>query len=162
MGQHGRAGGARWVYPIDSNGASLENTSADKGRGVCTLTAGATYYYILGGIAAPFQSVHLTGKTAALILTSAALQDCNHVDQDVTNYSGTAGEWLTEQPTTAYVAVAGTGVEWSATNGVVAATGGHVGGALWHDAETGAARTRLAVVVGATGGDALVSYHAKD
>src|SRR5258707_122569 len=121
MGQHGRAGGARWVYPIDSNGASLENTSADKGRGVCTLTAGATYYYILGGIAAPFQSVHLTGKTAALILTSAAIQDCNHMEQDITHYSSTDGEWLTEQPTTAYVAVKGTGVEWSATNGVVAA-----------------------------------------
>lgn len=158
MGQHGRAGGARWIYPIDSNGVSLENTSADKGRGVCTLTAGATYYYILGGKPAPFQSIHLTGKTAALILTSASIQGCDH--DDVLDKSSTAGEWPTDQPTTAYVSTDGTG--WSATNGVLAVVGGNLGGARWNDSETGVARKRLAVVVGGTGGDALVSWHGKD
>ena len=82
------------------------------------------------------------------------------MEEDVLDKSSTVGEWSTEQPSTAYVASDGTG--WSASNGVGAATGAGLGGLFWHVAETGAARTRLTIVVGATGGPVRVSAHGKD
>lgn len=48
------------------------------------------------------------------------------------------------------------------TSGVVAAAGTGVGGAMWHISDTGAKRTMLSVVVGATGGALRVSAHGKD
>lgn len=156
MGYKPRAGG-RYVIPIDSTGAELTNAGPP---GEFTLTAGAHYYYVLGGSAAPFQSVHLTGYTAGLIITSATIQDCNHDERDVTNQSTVAGEWAPETPPTGYVGPTGTG--WTATNGVVAAAGTGVGGAVIHIAETGAYRTRLDVLVGGTGGKLRVSFHGKD
>jgi hypothetical protein len=135
------------VIPIDSNGA--EAASAGE-HGKFTLTAGTTYYYVLGGADASCQSFTLTGYTSAAVVTSGTVQDTNHAELDVTNHSSTAGEWLNEDPTTAFVAVDGTG--WSQTNGVIAAAGSGVGGAMFHLGDDGASRTRIAVVVGGTGG----------
>lgn len=152
MSRSSRPGGGSYITPIDASGVPL---TTSKGPGVFTLTAGQTYYYVLGGSDAPFQSAQLTSSTASLVITSATVQDCNHQPNEVSNHSAVAGEWIGEVPTTAYVAVTGTG--WSATNGVVASSGSALGGALWHIAESGARRTRIAVVVGATGGDVRFS-----
>lgn len=160
MGQHGRAGG-RYVTPIDSNGVTQEGTAQEgPGRGIFTLQAGTTYYYILGNASASIVSVQLTGYDAALVLTSAEIQDCNHMEQDVLDKSSTTGEWSTEQPGTAYVATDGTG--WSAANGVGAAAGSGAGGLMWHFGENAAARIRLKVVVGAAGGRVRLACHGKD
>lgn len=156
MSRQPRAGG-RYIIPIDSNGATLVE---DGGHGVCTLAAGQTYYYVLGGIDASFISAHLTGIDPGLIITSATVQDCNHADNDVSNFSTTVGDWSPEKPSTAYVSTDGTG--WTASNGQVAVAGGSVGCAFWHLAEDAAARTRIAVVVGATGGKVRMSGHGKD
>lgn len=162
MSRMPRAGG-RYVTPIDTAGAAA---SAEIEHGKYTLTANTLYYFVLGGADAPFLSTHLTAYTAGMIITSATVQDCNHhggpvtLPGDVSDFSATAGEWIPETPTTAYVGVVGTG--WSATNGVVASLGSALGGALWHIAETGADRTRLAVQVGAAGGIVRVSAHGKD
>lgn len=158
MSRMPRAGG-RYVQPIGTTGVLVDGDSA---RGSYPLTAATQYYFILGGIEAPFLSVHLTGEDAALIITSAAIQDCNHPELpggDVTDFDPQAGRWVTEDPTTAFVGCDGTG--WSATNGVLAVTGGTLGGAMWHFAETAAARHRLSVLVGATGGHVRVSVHGK-
>jgi len=149
--------GGPYVQPLQTDGNNLVD---EIGRGRYTLTAGTTYYYLLGGADAPFHSVQITGYTAGLVITSATIQDTNHGTLDVTDQSSVVGEWVTEDPTTAFVGVDGTG--WSATNGVVAASGGGVGGAVWHLGESGAARTRLAVVVGGTGGILRVSAWGKD
>jgi hypothetical protein len=156
MSRQSRAGG-RYIAPLQTNGTELTD---QLGRGIYALSASTTYLFILGGTDAPFASIHLTGYTAGLVITSATIQDCDHHDTEVPNTSVVVGEWVNEDPTTAFVGVDGTG--WSVTNGVVAASGGGVGGALWHIGETGAARTRLTVVVGGTGGNVRVSGHGKD
>lgn len=160
MSRMPRAGG-RYVQPIDSTGAPV---AQGDGRGVYTLTAGQTYYYILGGPDAPIVSGHFTAYASAaaangLIITSATVQDCDHDERDVPNHSAVVGEWVAEDPSSAFVGADGTG--WSATNGVLAATGAGLGGARFNVADTAAYRTRVAVVVGATGGPLRVSSHGK-
>jgi hypothetical protein len=154
MGRSGRTG-TRYVTPIDSSGAPL----VEQGKGRYVLTAGATYHYMLGGDDGPFQSVTLTGVTAAAVVTSATIMDTNHMPLEVSDSDATTGYWIPEAPSSGYVATTGTG--WSAANSVVAALGTGVGGAMWHIAETGAARTRLTVVVGGTGGTFIVSAWGK-
>jgi hypothetical protein len=147
----------------------------EKAPGIYTLTANKTYVFILGGAAAPFASVQLTGYTAGAAVTSATIQDCNHggpftnedgsaSTREITDISLVVGEWIPERPPSGYVGVDGTGwtVGSGATACVVAAAGTGVGGAMFHLGETGAARTRLAVVVAGTGGDFRVAGHMKD
>lgn len=160
MSRQPRAGG-RYVQPIDSTGALV---TPEAPRGVYNLTAGQTYYYILGGNEAPIVSGHLTAYASAaapngLIITSATVQDCDHGSNEVTDSSSTVGEWVAEDPSSAFVGADGTG--WSATNGVLAATGAGLGGARFNIADTAAYRTRITVVVGATGGPLRVSSHGK-
>lgn len=161
MSRMPRAGG-RYVQPIDSSGVVVPGEGP---HGVYTLTAGATYYYILGGPDAPFISGHLTAYASAaaangLIITSATVQDCDHAEQDVPNHSAVVGEWISEDPSAGFVGADGVG--WSATSGVLATTGAGLGGARFNISESAAFRTRLAVVVGATGGPLRVSSHGKD
>jgi hypothetical protein len=156
-------GKSKYLVPIDvADGSS----PAEAPHGTYTLTASHTYVYILPTQDTSFSSIDLQGIDAALVITSATVQDTNHPGSqqsptagDLPDTDTTVGGWKNERPTTGYVAVDGTGwsVGTAATACVVAAAGGNVGGALWHIAETGAARTRLLVVVGATGGKARVS-----
>lgn len=162
-------GNRAYLAPIDVEDGS---TPAEVGHGKYTLTASHTYVYLNPTRDTPFASMHLTGYDAALIITSATIQDCNHAGRtkqedvtsgDVSDVSTTVGEWMNMRPPNGYVEADGTG--WSvgtgATADVVAAAGsgagGTVGGAMWHIAETGSARMRLIVVVGATGGIVRVS-----
>lgn len=147
----------QYIKPLDSTGAPLTN---ELRRGEYTLTAGQTYFYIMDGAGSPFLSVHISSPDATLVITSATIQDCNHSSDEVSNFSAVVGEWVTEDPTTAFVGADGTG--WSASNGIGAALGTGAGGALFHIAESGAARTRLAVLVGGTGGRLRVSGHGKE
>lgn len=149
-------GNQRYLVPLDTADGS---SPAEAPHGEYTLTASHTYVYILPTKDTAFTSIDITGYDAALVITSATVQDTNHSDKDVPDTSTTTGEWKNERPTAGYVAADGTGwgVGSGATACVVAANGSGVGGALWHIAETGAARTRLIVVVGATGGRLRVS-----
>lgn len=145
-----------YIQPITTAGALVVPEAP---HGVYTLTAGQVYYYIVGQTDAVNLSITFTGEASALIITSATIQDTDHPVQDVTDFDATAGRWLTEDPTTAFVAVDGVG--WSASNGVVAVAGGALGGARWNLGEDAAHRTRLEVVVGATGGAVRVSRSGK-
>ena len=153
-------GNSRLLAPIDAADGS---TPAEESHGVYALVATHTYVYLCPTKDTSFTSIDLQGIDAALVITSATIQDTNRPEQDLGNRDTTVGGWKNERPTNGYVAVDGTG--WSVGSGatacVVAATGGNLGGALWHIAETGAARTRLIVVVGATGGKACVSAAGK-
>ena len=151
MGKPGR----HYIAPKSAVDGS---TPAEKSAGVYTLASGTTYYYALGGSDAPFQAIHLVGKTSAAVVTSATIQDTvvGPNEASDTNDNSLGGFWVPEVPSTAYVGVVGTG--WSMSSpGVAAAAGTGVGGALWHLKETGADRSRLAVVVGGVGGDFMVS-----
>lgn len=160
---HGRR---QYLVPIDTaDGSSPVETP----HGRYTLTTGHTYVYIAPTLDTWVSSFDLTSYTAALAFTSATIQDTNHPGSqtlatagDVPDTSTTVGEWKNERPTNGYVAADGTG--WSVGTGatacVVVSTGAGVGGALWHVAETGAARTRLIVVCTGTG-DARVSAAGK-
>lgn len=155
MARSGRTG-MRYVTPVDGSG----NGVAEQGKGLYSLAAGTTYHFPIGGDDGPFQSICLTGYTAAAVVTSATVYDTNHRVDEVSDFDATAGNWIPESQSER-VSVQTTGTGWSATNDVIAANGTGVGGAMWHIAETGAARTRLTVVIGATGGTFRVSAWGK-
>lgn len=154
MGQITRAGGQRYITPTKSDGTNPD----EHGRGIYTLTAGATYVYILGGASAPFAHVHLTGYTAGAIIT-ATVQTATHQDLDVTDTNLTVGEWVSETPADGDVQVDGTG--WTSSAAVVSADGTGPGGASWHLSDWPPFRTRIKIVVGGTGGDFRLSWHGK-
>ena len=146
------------VQPIVSTDDTIVPVMTGQGR--YTLVANTTYRFILDGSGSPWVSATITGYTAGLIITSATIEDTDHPIATVPRNSAVVGEWIPETPTTAVVGVTGTG--WSATNGVVAAAGTGIGGARWNLEGTAAFRTRITVVVGATGGDVRLSWYEKN
>jgi hypothetical protein len=153
----GIAGFGPIIVPFTAAGVQVV---AVKGRDIFTLVAGTTYYYIFGGATAPFQHVQLTGYTAGLIITTATIQTCSRSDLAVAHLSQVAGEWINETPADGDVQVDGAG--WTASTAIVNVAGGAVGGASWHLRGWGPLRTRLEVVVGATGGDVAGSWSGKE
>jgi hypothetical protein len=135
-----------YLTPILSDGTVQTRDGTEFGRGTFTLAAG-TYFIPLGGADAPIQSVHMQHDAACAAV--ATIQDSNLPPSDVSDYSTTAGHWISETPPTAYVAVAG--ATTTAAAGVVTIVAGNLGGAMWHVADTGARRTRLQIVVSTPG-----------
>lgn len=149
----------RYVQPIDiTDGSAVTETE----HGKYTLTALHTYRFVIGGAESALQSVHLTGYTSALVITTATIQTTDHAELDVTNSSTVVGEWVNEDPPSpAFVAFDGTGWAAGATPSVIAAAGTGVGGARWNLVDNAATRTALTIVVGATGGVVRVSAGGK-
>lgn len=149
----------RYLVPIDT----ADGTPVIEGEhGKYTLTALHNYVYLIGGAETVNLSVTMTGYTAALVVTSATIQDTDHPVRDVADISATAGEWITEDPPTpAFVGIDGTGWAAGATPGVVTAAGTGVGGARWNLSSDAATRSRIFVAVGAVGGIARVSAGGK-
>ena len=159
MGRHPIS--TSYITPIKSDGVVQVESATEFGRGAFTLASGTTYFYPLGGQDSPFLSAHCQWD-ASIIITSITLEDCNFPDgtSGVEWHDDAAGEWIDEDPTSAFVGTDGAGV--TVTNGVVAVAGGAQGGCLFHMADTGARRTRLKVVVGGTGGEMRVAAWAKE
>lgn len=150
----------RYLKPIDVADVALNPTEGARGR--YTLTNGRTYRFIIGGAEAALQSVHLTGYTSGLVITTATIQTCDHAESEVTDSDTTVGHWINEDPPSpAFVAFDGTGWAAGATPSVITAAGSGVGGARWNLADNAATRTALTVVVGGTGGDVRVSCGGK-
>ena len=149
----------RYIKPIDLTTAA-EMTEFDHGK--YTLVASRTYRFVLGGAESALQSIHLTGYTSGLTITTATIQTCDHAELDVTDSDTTAGHWINEDPPSpAFVAFDGTGWAAGATPSVITAGGTGVGGARWNLAHNAATRTALTIVVGLTGGVVRVSGHGK-
>ncbi len=139
--------------------------------GGCTLPAG-TYYFPLGGTAAPtpretaLASAHL--KWSAALAATITIETSNFPATlggasgqggvDVSDYSSTAGDWIQENPSTAIVAVTGSGNSSSAAT--VTAGGTAAGGCTFHLGNLGTRRARLKVVV-TTQGVLRVNGHGK-
>lgn len=134
------------------------------GAGV-TLANGITYMFPFGGAESPLESIHCKWD-AAIIITSITIEDCNFPKRadgaggvDVADDDTTAGSWIDEDPSTAFVGTVGAGT--TVVNGVVGVPGGAAGGCMFHLGNFGARRGRIKVVVGATGGLLRVWGHGK-
>lgn len=151
-----------YIAPITTTGAPVAPSSEStfqNARGVFTLAANTTYYFVLPVGGSTLFDLHLT-HDAAIIITSAMIETCSHGRSDVSDYSTVGGEWIGQDLAAAVVPTEGANT--SATSGVVAVTGGVAGGADWQVSEMSAARGRLKVVVGATGGEVRVSFCGKE
>lgn len=159
----GLAANRTYITPIKSDGTTPTFApGADAtltGRGVYTLVAGQTYYFPLPVGGSSMYDVHLQ-HDAAIAITSATIETSSMGESEVSNISAVAGAWMDQDPSTAFVATVGAGT--TATNGVVAVVAGNVGGADWQVSATGAARSRLEVVVGATGGEVRLGFCGKE
>lgn len=152
MAEYPHPGGLPYVAPILTDDGSVLAMITGK----ATLVTGKTYVYPLGGNAATVESVHIQwDANAALTIT---VEDSNFAPADVTMYSTTTGDWLNENPSTAYVATVGAGA--AVASATVTVTAGNTGGALYHLGNTGAKRTRLKIVA-TTGGVVRVACHGK-
>lgn len=138
-------------------------------NGDVTLTT-ATYVFVLMGASdAPLQSVQLRCNAAiAFSTTGTFIETCNlprNTDKtsvargdQVSDYDTTTGNWIKEDPSTAYIGTTGTG--WTVTNMTLTKTAG-LGGAMIHLGNMGALRSRLNVTV-TTAGKLCVASHGKD
>ena len=148
-----------YITPYKSDGVEQVADGTDFGRGSFTLASGTTYYYPLGGQDSPFMSIHAQGD-AAIVITSMTVEACDFPESDVDVFDNAAGEWMAKSSSGINATVEGAG--YTNTSGVVDTTGGAQGGARWDVFNHGARRTRLAVVVGATGGELRVASWAKE
>lgn len=110
------------------------------------LLSNTTYFVPFGGEGALVQSVHLTWD--AVVAGVITVEDSNNPDATV--ISTVSGEWVQENPTTAYVGGAGAG-GLAVTNLTLTITAGTGGGAMINVGNSGAMRTRLKVVLSAGG-----------
>lgn len=153
----------QYITPLKSDGTVEESdgveTTWSTSRGVFTLAANTTYYFPLPIKCSTIFDVHLTHDNS-IAITSARIETCGHSDKDVSNVSAIGGEWIAQNPSTAYVGVAG--ATTTATNATVAVVAGNAGGADWQVSGNAAPRARLAVVVGGTGGEVRVSFCGKE
>lgn len=154
-----RTNSTSYITPYKTDGTEQTQSAAEFGPGTFTLLANTTYLFPLGGQDAKVVSAHLQ-HDATIAITSATIEDSNFPDTDVDWYSTSAGEWIDEDPTTAFVGTVG--ATTTQTNGVVAVVAGNIGGAMWHFADKGSRRTRLKVVVGAAGGEVRVATWGED
>lgn len=151
-----------YVTPITAAGTVQEidsDTTFENARGLFTLAAATTYYFVLPVGASTIADIHLT-HDLAIAITSAKIETCSHGRTEVEDNSVIAGEWMDQDPSTAFVALVGAGT--THTSGVVAVVAGNAGGADWQVSGFAAARARLAVVVGGTGGEVRLSFCGKD
>lgn len=151
-----------YITPITAAGVGQEadsDATFENGRGVFTLAPVTTYFFILPIGGSVLMDIHLT-HDAAIAITSATIETCCHAKTDVADTSVVGGEWIDQDPTTAFVATVG--ATTTATNGVVAVVAGNAGGADWQVSDCASPRARLKVVVGGTGGEVRLSFCGKE
>jgi hypothetical protein len=117
--------------------------------GLVTLDADDHYFPIFGADECEIDSIHiLTGAAIEAVFT---VETCNFPRRrdevgpaDVTDYNETTGNWIKENPSSAYVASTGTG--WAVAALTLTKTAG-AGGAMIHLGNMGARRVRLKAAV---------------
>lgn len=132
-----------------------DGTKLEASPGGYTFANGITYYVPISGVnSALLESIHAIWDNAAIL--TITVETTNH--PDATLFSSTAGQWIQENPTTAYVGGAG---GFSVVNLTVAVAGGTAGGCMIHLGNLGSLKARLKVVTGGTGGVVNFMGHAK-
>lgn len=161
MGRHPSS--TQYITPIKSDGtlavAGSDATLGSSNRGVYTLALSTTYFFPIGIQDAEHTHMQLQGD-AAIVLTSATVEDSDLAPSEASDYSDNAGEWLATPA--ALIESAAEGAGWTQTSDVLAVAGGAAGGASWNVVNYGARRMRLKVVVGGTGGEVRLSMWSKE
>lgn len=143
------------IDAIKSDGTVVSAVRSGTSKG-CTLAV-ATYYFPLGSSEAPLSAgtslVHAHLKWAAAVAATITVETCSFTrfeggfggaNDDVTDYSTTAGDWIQENPSTAIVAVSG--ASNTSTAATVTAGGAAAGGCSFHLGNLGSRRARVKVV----------------
>lgn len=154
-----------YIPPI---AASDSSTLAIDKTGHATLLANATYYFPLGDDTTSTSTVDRNMSSVrrasleraqvqwdALVAMTVTIEDT--IWPDVSPSSTVAGDWLQQNPSTAYVPVTG----GSAVNATVTVAGGSLGGCGYDLGNFGGSRLRVKLVVGATGGSVRVGQCGK-
>ena len=136
----------------------------------CTLGVN-TYYFAVGGMLAPTPSqtsiVAVQLKWDANVVATITVEETNFPQfigggisgpPDVTDYDSATGNWVNDNPTTAYLPNTVTGV--SVSNATVTVAGGTAGSAIWHIGNLGTRRVRMKIVL-TTGGVVRCTVHGK-
>ena len=160
------------IDTADGSVVSFVQSKTETGSG-CTLTTGHTYVFVLGSVMAPVPSqaslVSVQLYWAAAVAGTITVETCNFPKYggtgdprtgavDVSDYTTTAGLWQLQNPSTAYVPVAGTGN--TVSNMTVTAGGTNAGGCEFDLGNLGARRVRVKVVA-TTGGLVRCNVHGK-
>lgn len=175
----GRRSFGRFATPVKNDGTvqtPAPGSGPAGGEGWFLLAAG-TYYFNLPEHDCSRVSAHIQWDSA-LAASAIRLEDSDFPAPKLPNSAdGTAptdgtvaswspntgtnqGEWVIEQPTTAYVATT-VATNVTITNGVAAVVAGTQNSALFHFVDTGSMRSRLAIVV-TTQGAVRCSFFGKD
>lgn len=143
----------------------------------CTLASGTTYVFPFGHersaitVETALASMHL--KWDASVIVTFTIETCNFPATlsgngqgaiDVASYDNAKGNWIQENPTTAYISVTstdGTTGGATVTGATIVVAGGTAGGCLIHLGNLGARRCRIKAVVGGTGGVVRAYAHGK-
>lgn len=104
-----------------------------------------TSFYGCGGDASIVQHIHLKWDSAFAAVITFETSDFKEVDVAV---AGVAGDWIQENPTTAYIGSTPAGL---ATNMTITVPGGTAGGASVHVGNLGSRRIRVKVVCSVQG-----------
>lgn len=128
----------------------------------CTLVSGTTYYFPFGAQHSPvpaeaplttFQvrwdaAIIMTVTVETTVFPSTVQPGDPRGPAQLSDFDTTAGYWLQQNPSSAYVPVVG----GSVTNMTVTVPGGSAGGAEFDLGNLGARRGRIKMVVAGTGG----------
>jgi hypothetical protein len=129
-----------------------------------TLASGTTYLFPIGSqrsavpAEASYASTHF--RWDAAIIVTLTLETCNFTatrspdmrgDVDVSDFDTTAGNWMQENPSGAYVSGSGAG-GLTVTNLTLVVAGGTAGGSTINLGNLAMRRARWKAVVGGTGG----------
>lgn len=140
------------------DGGGIESVPAPT-TGLVTLGVDDYYLEIPLTAAGPLQSVHIL--TGAAIVGTFTIETTNFPQTGpagaVSTWDETSGNWVKENPSSAYVATVGTG--WTVSSLTLTKTAG-VGAAMIHLGNLGARRCRVKASI-TTGGTVRVVPHGK-
>lgn len=160
------------IDTADGTAKAFTQAKTETGSG-CSLTTGHTYVFVLGSPLAPTPGqtalVSVQLYWAAAVAGTITVETCNFPKYggtgdpragavDVSDYTTTAGLWIKQDATTAYVPVVGSGN--SVTNMTITAGGSAAGACEFDLGNLGAKRVRIKVVA-TTGGLVRCCVHGK-
>lgn len=169
-----RSHGDGFAACVKSDGTVQTVSGTEFGNGTFTLAASGLYYFPLPHFESAWLISVQLRHDAAIAITSATIEDCNMPAPVALGDASRAGvvswyeaasegSWIDEDPATAFVGTRNDGGgSTTPTNGVVAVVAGGKGGAMWHFVDAASRRARLAVQVGATGGEVQVCCWSKE
>jgi hypothetical protein len=144
----------QYVQPIKSDGTLAVAAGS---HGVYTLSGSSTYYAEINTQTSPTQSIHL--QWSAALAATITVETSDFAVADAATTSSTAGDWVQQNPSSAYVPVVGSGNSASALT--ITAGGSAAGAAQINLAGLGSPRLRVKIVV-TTGGTIRIAQSGKE